>query len=133
MSAISTTDSSTEEKPPRAVVFLRPDTLGDLVLFSPTLRCLRAAWPKTRIAVVIRRPYLELAPALAPGVEWIATRIDPFAQGPADVGAEFATLRQSVTALAPDQGLRLFATFRPVPLFSVILWEMVRREPKLSP
>ena len=102
MSALSTTDSSTEEKPPRTVVFLRPDTLGDLVLFSPTLRCLRAAWPKTRIAVVIRRPYLELAPALAPGVEWIATQIDPFAQGPADVGPELATLRQTVAALAPD-------------------------------
>jgi len=88
--------------PPRCALFLRPDTLGDLVLFSPTLRCLRAAWPQTRIAVVIRRPYLELAPALAPGVEWIATRIDPFAQGPADAGVELATLRQTVTALAPD-------------------------------
>ncbi len=88
--------------PPRCALFLRPDTLGDLVLFSPTLRCLRAAWPKTRIAVLIRRPYLELAPALAPGVEWIATRIDPFAQGPAEAGAELATLRTAVTALAPD-------------------------------
>jgi len=88
--------------PPRCALFLRPDTLGDLVLFSPTLRCLRAAWPQARIAVVIRRPYLELAPALAPGVEWIATRIDPFAQGPVDAAAELATLRQTVAALAPD-------------------------------
>ena len=87
---------------PRVAVFLRPDTLGDLVLFSPTLRCLRAAWPQTRIAVVIRRPYLELAPALAPRVEWIATGIDPFAQGPTDANAELATLRQTLAALAPD-------------------------------
>ena len=55
--------------PPRCALFLRPDTLGDLVLFAPTLCCLRAAWPQARIAVLIRRPYLELAPALAPGVE----------------------------------------------------------------
>jgi len=102
MSVISTTNSSTEVKSPRTVVFLRPDTLGDLVLFSPTLRCLRVAWPQTRIAVVIRRPYLGLAPSLAPGMEWIATRIDPFAQGPADAGAELAALRETVAALVPD-------------------------------
>jgi ADP-heptose:LPS heptosyltransferase/GT2 family glycosyltransferase len=88
--------------PPRCALFLRPDTLGDLVLFAPTLCCLRAAWPQARIAVLIRRPYLELAPALVPGLEWIATRIDPFAQGPADAAAELASLRQTVAALAPD-------------------------------
>ena len=41
-------------------------------------------------------------PSLAPGMEWIATRIDPFAQGPADAGAELAALRETVAALVPD-------------------------------
>jgi ADP-heptose:LPS heptosyltransferase/GT2 family glycosyltransferase len=87
---------------PRTALFVRPDTLGDLILFAPTLRCLQAAWPQTRLVVVIRRAYLELARLLASGVEWITTPIDPFAQGPADVTAELAALRSTVTALAPE-------------------------------
>ncbi len=35
-------------------------------------------------------------------------------------GEPFEEIIETVTALAPDQGLRLFATFRPVPLFSVM-------------
>lgn len=35
-------------------------------------------------------------------------------------GEPFEQIIETVTALAPDQGLRLFATFRPVPLFSVM-------------
>jgi uncharacterized protein (DUF2249 family) len=35
-------------------------------------------------------------------------------------GEPFQEIIETVTALAPDQGLRLFATFRPVPLFSVM-------------
>jgi uncharacterized protein (DUF2249 family) len=35
-------------------------------------------------------------------------------------GEPFEQIIETVTALAPDQGLRLFATFKPVPLFSVM-------------
>jgi len=35
-------------------------------------------------------------------------------------GEPFGAIMQSVAALAPGQGLRLFATFEPVPLFSVL-------------
>lgn len=87
---------------PRAVLLLKIDTLGDLVLFAPTLRCLRGAWPHTRLVVVIRRAYLDLAPLLAPGVEWLATSLDPFAHGPDANPAELARLREAVTALHPD-------------------------------
>ncbi|MDI3468857.1 MAG: hypothetical protein OJF62_000920 [Pseudolabrys sp.] len=35
-------------------------------------------------------------------------------------GEPFQQIMETVTALAPGQGLRLLATFRPVPLFSVL-------------
>ncbi|MSU22441.1 MAG: glycosyltransferase [Opitutus sp.] len=103
---------------PRTVLLLKPDTLGDLVLLAPTLNALRAAWPQTRIAVLIRRAYLDLAPLLAPsrlavslvepgspnrpGIEWIATTLDPFSQGPDADPTELARLRAAVAELAPD-------------------------------
>ena len=103
---------------PRTVLLLKPDTLGDLVLLAPTLRALRAAWPQTRLVVLIRRAYLDLAPLLAPalpsvdaaqpnalpapGIEWIATTLDPFSQGPDADPAELTRLRAAVAQLAPD-------------------------------
>lgn len=87
---------------PRAALILKIDTLGDLIVFAPVLRCLRAAWPQTRLAAVIRRSYLDLAPLLAPGIEWLATSLDPFAQGPETDPAEVARLRDAITALAPE-------------------------------
>lgn len=35
-------------------------------------------------------------------------------------GEPFGTIMQALDVLAPDQGLRLFATFKPVPLFGVM-------------
>ncbi len=87
---------------PRAVLLVKVDTLGDLVLAAPLLRVLRAAWPATRLTVVIRRAYLDLAPLLAPGVEWLPTTLDPFNRSPAADPAELTRLRETVTALAPD-------------------------------
>ena len=87
---------------PRAIVVLKIDTLGDLVVFAPVLQCLRAAWPQTRLVVLIRRAYLDLAPLLVAGVEWIATTLDPFGQGPGVDPAEVRRLREAVIAVQPD-------------------------------
>src|SRR5690606_22829125 len=35
-------------------------------------------------------------------------------------GEPFAEIMKAVSSLAPDQGLRLYATFKPVPLFQVL-------------
>lgn len=88
---------------PHVVLLLKLDTLGDLVLFAPALRALRAAWPApTRLCVLIRAAYLDLAPLLAPGVEFLTTALDPFAHGPDAQPAELARLRALVTSLRPD-------------------------------
>ena len=87
---------------PRAILVVKVDTLGDLVLFAPTLRALRAAGPAPRITVVIRRAYLDLASLLAPGVDWLATSIDPFNHRPDADPAELARLRETITALQPE-------------------------------
>lgn len=98
-SASSISDSSPA---PRAALLLKIDTLGDLVLFAPILRALREAWPTTRLCVLIRQAYADLAPLLAPGVEWLTTTVDPFTQGPQDVAAELARLRELLATLAPE-------------------------------
>ncbi|MBI5382530.1 MAG: glycosyltransferase [Opitutae bacterium] len=92
----------TQRPAPRTAVIIRTDTLGDLILFSATLRRLRTAWPQTRIVVVTRHAYRELAERLAPGVEWLFTRIDCFGQGPTDVGEALAQLKASIVALQPE-------------------------------
>src|ERR1035437_8982323 len=87
---------------PKVALILKIDTLGDLVLFAPTARCLRAAWPHTRFVVLIRRTYLDLAPLVAPDVEWLGTPLDPFAHRPDANPAELTRLRDAIAALQPD-------------------------------
>jgi ADP-heptose:LPS heptosyltransferase/GT2 family glycosyltransferase len=86
---------------PRSILLLKPDTLGDLVLFTPALAALRTAWPTTEISVVIRRAYADIAPYLTAGVKWVETSLDPFSSGPGQNAAELIRLQKLVTDLAP--------------------------------
>ncbi len=87
---------------PAVALLLKLDTLGDLVLFAPALRALRTAWPTTRLCVLIRQSYVELAPWLAPGIEFHPTTFDPFAQAPDADAGELTRLRHLVASLRPD-------------------------------
>ena len=99
---MSDTTSSWALRIPRAALILKIDTLGDLVVFAPVLQKLRKVWPDTRLVAVIRRAYVDLAPLLVPGVEWLPTTLDPFTQGPGEDRAEVARLRDAVVALRPE-------------------------------
>ncbi len=87
---------------PRVALLLKVDTLGDLVLFAPVVQNLRTAWPETRLAIVIRQSYLDLAALIAPGIEWIPTHLDPFGHGPESDPGEVKRLRDLVAALQPE-------------------------------
>lgn len=89
--------------PPIRLLFLRPDTYGDLFLFEPVLRLVRHAWPMTEVGVLIRKPYEDAVPLfLADGVRWLTTTCHPYRDGPGEDPAARADLREVVQAFAPD-------------------------------
>ena len=89
--------------PPSRILFLRPDSYGDLFLFEPVLRILRHAWPETEVAVLIRQPYEDAIPLFpAEGVRWLTTTCNPYREGPNGNPAALAALRDTVSAFAPD-------------------------------
>jgi ADP-heptose:LPS heptosyltransferase len=95
---------------PQSVLLFRPDGMGDIILFEPVLRALRKAWPKARLAVVVQEPYVELGRLLAPSVEWLGTRLDPFRAGPEGDPVELERIRGVVRAMAPE--IVVACTFR---------------------
>jgi ADP-heptose:LPS heptosyltransferase/GT2 family glycosyltransferase len=87
---------------PKTIVYLRPDTIGDLILFTPALGLLMAEWPKARHVIVIRKGYESLAPLFPTGVEWTVARLNPFRQRPSECRSELAGLFGDLEAMAPD-------------------------------
>jgi ADP-heptose:LPS heptosyltransferase len=87
---------------PKSVVYLRPDTIGDLVIFTSALAELQRAWPKARHTVVVRAGYEALAPLFPAGIEWRVARFNPFSAKPADCRAPLATLLTELESLQPD-------------------------------
>ena len=87
---------------PVSVLIIRPDAMGDLVLFSPTLLALRKQWPAAKIRVLIRSAYKEIAQLLIPNIDWLYTDIDPFSVNPLSVKDEINNLKRLVAQAAPD-------------------------------
>lgn len=89
---------------PARILFLHPDTYGDLVLFEPVLRLVRQQWPQTEIGVLIRAPYLDAAPLLADEgtVRWLTTACNPYRQSPRENRAALEDLRSTVLDFRPD-------------------------------
>ena len=89
-------------RPPRRLLFLRPDAYGDLFLFEPIPRIMRDAWPQTEVAVLIREPYRDVVPLFDQGVHWLTTACNPYREGPGTYPAALDALRETVQAFAPD-------------------------------
>ena len=87
---------------PKSIVYLRPDTIGDLVIFSSALAELQAAWPDARHTLVVRAGYETLAPLFPPSLHWHVARLNPFKQKPSECRAELTALLGEIEALAPD-------------------------------
>jgi ADP-heptose:LPS heptosyltransferase len=62
---------------PKTIVYLRPDTIGDLILFTPALSLFMAEWPKARHVIVVRDGYENLSSLFPKTLEWKIARINP--------------------------------------------------------
>ena len=87
---------------PKSVVYLRPDTIGDLVIFTAALAALQRAWPDTRHTVVVRAGYEALAPLFPAGIEWRVAGFNPFREKPADCRTPLLALLSELEKLQPD-------------------------------
>ena len=87
---------------PKSIVYLRPDTIGDLIIFSSALAELQAAWPDARHTLVVRSGYETLAPLFPASLRWHVARLNPFKQKPSACRAELAALLAEMEALQPD-------------------------------
>ncbi len=87
---------------PKTIVYLRPDTIGDLVLFTAALRLFLTEWPDARHVVVVRQGYESLQPLFPRQVEWVVAGFNPFRQRPSACRGELAALIDTLESLAPD-------------------------------
>jgi ADP-heptose:LPS heptosyltransferase/GT2 family glycosyltransferase len=87
---------------PKTIVYLRPDTIGDLVLFTPALGLFLDAYPKARHVLVVREGYETLSPLFPASVEWKVARLNPFKQRPAECLGALHSLLNELDELKPD-------------------------------
>ncbi len=85
------------------ILFLRPDTYGDIVAFEPVLRAAVEAWPDAEIAILVRRGYEDLAPLFRPALRWLTTDCQPYRHLPTanEQVDPVAELRRAVAAFRP--------------------------------
>lgn len=86
---------------PATLVILRPDSLGDLILFEPLLRILREAWSDTRIHVVGTRTLDAVSRMMPPGVAWhVVDEAPPFEAPTSDAVAALRSALASIEGTA---------------------------------
>jgi len=87
---------------PKNILYIRPDTFGDLVLFAPALAHLQAAWPTARHTLLVRPGYETLAPLFPQNLAWMVAGLNPFKTGPQEGRAALDELLTRLAASPPD-------------------------------
>ena len=87
---------------PKTLVYLRPDTIGDLILFTPALGLFMAEWPDARHVIVVREGYENLASLFPRTLEWKVARLNPFRQRPSECRRELSALLADLASLGPS-------------------------------
>jgi ADP-heptose:LPS heptosyltransferase/GT2 family glycosyltransferase len=87
---------------PKTVVYLRPDTIGDLILFQPALSLFLQAWPAARHILVVREGYEGLAPLFPAKLEWKVAHLNPFKQRPSECESGLRKLLADLDSQKPD-------------------------------
>ena len=88
-------------KRPHSILFVKPDSAGDLILFASLLRWLRQHWPKTRIGLLLRSRYRDVVPLLPHGITPLFTSANPYRELVADPSSRESLIRV-VKEFAPD-------------------------------
>jgi ADP-heptose:LPS heptosyltransferase/GT2 family glycosyltransferase len=84
------------------ILYLRPDTFGDIVLFEPAVREMMAAWPDARHTILVRPGYESLAPLFPKSLHWQVATLNPFKQSPAEGRGAFDALLAQIQQNPPD-------------------------------
>jgi len=87
---------------PHRILYIRPDTFGDIVIFEPALRALMQAWPQARHTLLVRSGYETLAPLFPGEVAWLATPLNPFRTSPAEGREPLAAILAALEQAPPD-------------------------------
>jgi ADP-heptose:LPS heptosyltransferase/GT2 family glycosyltransferase len=87
---------------PKSILYIRPDTIGDLVIFSSALNQLLAAWPDARHILLVRPGYEALAPLFPPALIWKTVAINPFSQKPSEARELLASTLAELRDVQPD-------------------------------
>lgn len=87
---------------PKSIVYIRPDTIGDLVIFTSALIQLQNLWPNTRHILLVRPGYESLAPLFPPSVVWKVAPINPFKDQPGASRDQLESILRELESLEPD-------------------------------
>jgi len=87
---------------PKSILYIRPDTIGDLVIFSGAVRELLEEWPEAQHTLLVRPGYEGLAPLFPAKLRWQVCPINPFTQKPGEARQAFDALIEQIKASAPD-------------------------------
>lgn len=87
---------------PKSILYIRPDTIGDLVIFTSALIELQAAWPQARHTLLVRPGYECLAPLFPVSLHWQVAPINPFTEQPGASKEKLEAVLGELRDLAPD-------------------------------
>lgn len=85
----------------RRLIFIRPDSYGDILLFEPVLRRLRGERPEWSIFVLVRQDAADVGRLLPAGVNLLTTDLQPYREAPPSGGVSLDALRQTLQQTEP--------------------------------
>ncbi len=89
-------------QPPKNILYVRADSFGDLILFTPALARLLKAWPAARHTLLVRPGYDSLQPLFPAGVTWKTAAINPYKDSPVAARGALQSLLADLAASPPD-------------------------------
>ena len=87
---------------PKNILYVRADSFGDLILFTPALSRLIKAWPGARHTLLVRPGYDSLQPLFPTGLHWKIAAVNPFKESPAAARETLKNLLAELEANPPD-------------------------------